>query len=155
MQRVRRSRLLALIAAAVVLFLFISALLARAFSVDGAERSAITDLIQAEARGNSQAMTTRISGCATDAACRARAAANAAALRRAGTVSIAQLQSSAGFSLTGSVGTARVAWVAGSSLPIVQCVRVRRAGDVLAGFRIELLRISVRIKSDADCPASF
>ena len=53
------------------------------------------------------------------------------------------------------MGTARVAWLVGSSLPIVQCVRVRHAGDVLQGFRIELLRLSLRIKSDADCPARF
>jgi hypothetical protein len=57
--------------------------------------------------------------------------------------------------LTATLGTARVAWLVGSSLPIVQCVRVRHAGDVLGGFRIELLAVSRRIKSDAACPAHF
>jgi hypothetical protein len=53
------------------------------------------------------------------------------------------------------VGTARVAWRAGSSLPIVQCVRVRRAGDVFGGLTVQLLAISVRIKSDSSCPARY
>ena len=46
-----------------------------------------------------------------------------------------------------------MAWDVGWSLPIVQCVRVRRAGNVLSGLRVELLEISPRIKTDADCPA--
>jgi hypothetical protein len=78
-----------------------------------------------------------------------------AALKRAGRVSILQLETSAGFSLTSTMGTARVAWDVGSSLPIVQCVRVRRAGDALSGLRIQLLAISRRIKTDGDCPATF
>ena len=53
------------------------------------------------------------------------------------------------------MGTNRVAWKSPSSLPIVQCVRVHRAGDALSGLRIELQSLSPRIKSDADCPAHF
>jgi hypothetical protein len=37
----------------------------------------------------------------------------------------------------------------------VQCVRVRRAGNLLKGFKIHLLRVSVRIKSDHACPAHY
>jgi hypothetical protein len=70
-------------------------------------------------------------------------------------VSIIQIQPSAGFSLTGTLGVARVAWNAGRSLPIVQCVRVRRAGNALSGLRVELLEVSRRIASDAACPARF
>lgn len=148
-----RRQYLALIAGAIVIFLVLSALLARVFSADGAERSAITALIQAEARGDQAGIVSRIEGCSASASCRARAAADAAALARAGAISIIQLQSSAGFSLSGTLGTARVAWTVGGSLPIVQCVRVRRAGDAISGLRIELLAISARIHSDADCPA--
>jgi hypothetical protein len=151
---VRRLYLL-LIAVGVLLFLFVSGLLARGFSIDGAERGAVTELVKAEARGDQQAMLTRIEGCRVSAACRTRVAQDAATLSRPGAVSIIQLQPSAGFSLTGSTGTARVAWVVGASLPLVQCVRVRRAGNVLSGLRIELLEISARIKSDADCPSRF
>jgi len=151
---VRRFYLL-LIVLGVAIFVSVSALLARAFSVDGAERSAITELVQAEARGDEGGMLSRITGCAAQAACRVRVAQDAAALRRRGNVAILQLEPSAGFSLSGSLGTARVAWNVPSSLPIVQCVRVSRAGNVLSGLTVELLEISARIKSDADCPARY
>ncbi len=151
----RRAYLISLIVIGVVLFLAVSALLARVLTVDGAEQSATTALIQAEARGDQAGMLDRIKGCGQSAACRARVAADAAALTRPGSVSILTYQQSAGFSLTGTTGTARVAWKTPSSLPIVQCVRVRRAGDVFTGLHIELLKISARIKSDADCPASY
>jgi hypothetical protein len=152
---VRRSVLLALVAAGVVVFLLISALLARAFSIDSAERSAITGVVRAEARGDSAGVIDRFTGCAGDAACRARAVANAQALRHPGNVSIIQIQTSAGFSLTGTRGVARVVWNVGGSLPIVQCVRVHRAGNVLSGLHVELLALSRRIATDSDCPARF
>jgi hypothetical protein len=152
---VRRRSLLALIAAAVAVFLAVSAMLARAFSVDGAERSAITAVVEDEARGDAAAVVARIAGCAGSSACRTRVATVTAALRHPGTVSVIQIQASAGFSLTGTVGAARVAWTVGSSLPIVQCVRVRHAGNVISGLRVELLELSPRIKSDAPCPARF
>lgn len=145
----------ALIALGLVVFVAVSALLARAFSIDGAERGAITRLVQAEARGRSSAMVALIKDCAQSSFCRSRVAADAAALRRAGRVAILELNPSAGFSLTSTLGTARVAWRAGSSLPVVQCVRVRRAGDVISGLTVELLEISTKITSGADCPAHF
>ena len=151
----RRRTLIVLIALGVIVFLFISAVLARVFSVDGAERSAITALIQAQARGDQAAMLQRIHGCQESTVCQARVSEDIAALRHSGTGSIIQLTTSAGFSLTSTLGTARVAWNVGGSLPIVQCVRVRRAGNAFTGLSVELLEISRRIKSDADCPARF
>jgi hypothetical protein len=152
---VRRRHYLALIVIGIVLFLAISAVLARVFSADDAERSAITSLIQAEARGDSNAMLANITGCAARVSCRARVTQNAAALTRSGSVSILQLNTSTSFSLTSSLGTARVAWQTPSSLPIVQCIRVRRAGNALTGLRVELLAISPRIESDSVCPTTF
>jgi len=151
----RRAYLLLLITLGALVFLAISALLARVFSVDGAERSAITALVQAEARGDAAGMRARIEGCDASAFCRARVAQDASALTRSGTVSILQLNPSAGFSLGSTLGVARVAWRAGTSLPVVQCVRVRRAGNALSGLRVELLEISPRIKTSADCPSRF
>jgi hypothetical protein len=148
-------RLYVLIGVAILVFLAISALLARAFSADGAEQSAITALVRDEAAGRTPQAIGRIVGCAQSAGCRARVTQEVAALRRPGAVSILQVAASTGFSLTGTVGVARVAYTIGSSLPIVQCVRVHRAGDVLSGLRIELLELSPKIKSDADCPARF
>jgi hypothetical protein len=150
----RRSQL-TLIAVGVLVFLVISALLARAFSANGAEQSAITDLVKAEAAGDQAAMLSRIDGCARSELCRTRVAQDAAALKRPGTVSIINLQPSTSFSLAGMTGTARVAWRAGSSLPIVQCVRVRRSGDVITGLHVHLLEVSARIKSDSSCPARY
>ncbi len=151
----RRSHVLALAAAGVVLFLLVSAILARAFSVDSAERSAITSLVQAEARGDAAAVAGRITGCSASTACQARVAADAGVLHHPGSVTIIQIQTSSSFSLTSTLGTARVAWSVGGSLPIVQCLRVRHAGNVLSGLRVELLALSKRIASDADCPARF
>jgi hypothetical protein len=151
---VRRVYLL-VIAVGLVLFLAVSAVLARVWSADGAESAAITTLVKDEARGDQAAVIAQITGCGADAACRARAAADVAALRRPGSVSIITLQPSTGFSLTSTSGTARVAWIVGSSLPIVQCVRVRHAGNAFTGLRVELLKVSVRIPSNSDCPARF
>ena len=149
----RRIRLL-LIALAVLLFLALSALLARALSVDGAERAAVVQLVRAEARGDSSAMVRLLSGCRRNPSCRASAAHNAAVLKHRGAVSIVQVNPSAGFSLTSTLGTARVVWQAGTQLPVVQCVRVRRAGNVLSGLQIQLLAISRRIRTSSACPGA-
>jgi hypothetical protein len=153
---VRRKGLIALISAGVILFLAVSALLARVWSGDSAEQSAVTALIQQEARGNGSAMIATMHDCAPSAACRARAREDAADLKRSGAVSVLQYQSSTGFSLGSTLGTARIAWeVIDSTKPIVQCVRVRRAGNALTGIHIELLEISGRQKSGANCPKRF
>jgi hypothetical protein len=144
-----------LIVVGIVLFLAISALLARVWNSAGAETSALTSLVQAEAHGNQSGAVAEILGCRSNPACRVRVAQNIAALARPGSVSIIQINPSTGFSLTSTLGVARVAWTVGSSLPIVQCVRVRHAGDVLHGLHVELLEVSLRIKSDADCPSRF
>jgi hypothetical protein len=151
----RRPTVIAAVAAGLVIFLVLSALLARALSVGGAEDAAITDLVRAEATGSPAAVESLIGGCAAQAACRRRAASVAAALRHPGTISIIQIQPSAGFSLGPTSGTARVAWLAGSSLPRVQCVRVAHRGNVLSGFTVVLERVSLRIASNADCPRTF
>jgi hypothetical protein len=144
-----------LIAGGVILFLAISLLLARVFSADGDERSAIEALLRAEARGDTRAMAAMIRGCAQSPTCQVRVSADAAALRHGGRLSILELNTSAGFSLTSTLGTARVAWSVGNSLPRVQCVRVRRAGNAFSGLTIELLELSQKIKSDAECPAHY
>lgn len=138
-----------------IVFLGVSAVLARVFSLDGAEDSAITVLVKDQAAGDRTGAISQIDGCARSVACRARVAANVAALAHPGGVSIIQIQPSAGFSLGETLGTARVAWKIGFSLPIVQCVRVRRAGNAVSGFRVELLEISLRIASDSACPARY
>jgi hypothetical protein len=152
---VRRRWIIASTVLGLVLFLAIATLLTRAFNVGDAENAAITSLVQAEARGDTAQVMALVTGCSASAACRARATANTAALRHSGKVSIAEINPSSTFSITSTLGTARVAWVAGDSLPRVQCLRVRHAGSVIQGFTIQLLVVSRRIESDADCPSHF
>ncbi|MGI9184776.1 MAG: hypothetical protein ACR2GZ_07400 [Solirubrobacteraceae bacterium] len=151
----RRATLIGLIVGGVAVFLVVSALLTRALSVGGAENSAITDLVRAEAGGDRAGVVAAITGCRTDPACLARAAAVTTALRRSGGVQIIEINGSTGFAVGSTLATARVAWLAGASLPRVQCVRVRSTGNVLTGFSIQLLKVSVRIRSNADCPSRF
>jgi hypothetical protein len=125
------------------------------FSANSAEQSAITALVKDEARGDSGAVIGDITGCQASSSCRAKAGQLATALRRPGAVSVIQLQPSTSFSVAGTEGTARVAWDAGGSLPIVQCIRVRRTGNAISGLKVELLEVSRRIKSDTACPARF
>ena len=151
----RRRWIIVSVVAGIVVFLAIATLLTRALNVGDAENAAITSLVQAEAHGNTSEVVSLITGCQANAACRARASANTAALHHGGQVSIAEMNLSSTFSVTSTLGTARVAWVAGNSLPRVQCLRVRHAGSVIQGFTIQLLVVSRRIRSDADCPSRF
>jgi hypothetical protein len=151
----RRSQLLALVAVGIVIFLVVSFGLARIFGANNAEQSAITGLVKAEAAGDQAGMLQRITGCEQSTSCRARVAEDAVSLKHAGAVSIIQLQPSTSFSFGGLTKTARVAWSVGPSLPIVQCIKVHRGGNVLDGLTVQLLEISRRIKSNAACPRSY
>lgn len=152
----RRAYVLLIIGVVFVLFLVISALLARIFSADSAQRAAIITVLQDQAQGNTDDLISRIQGCASSPACRARAAYNTSRLKGEGQVSVLTLQTAAGgITLGNSEGVARVAWRIGSGLPIVQCVRVRRVGNPITGLRVELLDVSKRIPSESACPQTF
>jgi hypothetical protein len=152
---VRRRRTLIIIVAVVALFLVVSALLARVYSSVSAERSGVTALINAEARGNQARMIAELYGCRSSPGCRARVAQDATSLRYPGNVSILQLTVSTSFPLGGDQGVTRVAWEPQGHLPITQCVRVRHDGNPITGLKVRLLEISPRIKTNADCPKQF
>jgi hypothetical protein len=135
----------------VVLFLAISGMLARFFSAENVERDHEWALMQAEARGDAQSMLRQLAGCRASASCTATVRADAATLRRPGSVVILSTQSTTDHSLTGSVGETRVAWKVSGRYPVVQCVRVRRSGNFFTGISISLLRVGPRIGSTADC----
>ncbi len=80
-----------LIIVAIVVFLVISAGLARALSAASAERGQISVLIDDEARGNAGRMIARLEGCARSPACRARQQLNARTQRRGGVIKILNL----------------------------------------------------------------
>ncbi len=140
-----------LIGLGVVLFLAISVLLARFLSLPNAERDDLVSLLQAQADGNAPAMLSQLSGCNTSPRCVAQVHANALELRRKGAVKILTLTPAHAYSLTSATGTTRVAWTVLGTLPVVQCVRVRRSGNALSGFTLALLSIGPRIEGEADC----
>jgi hypothetical protein len=147
----RRTRVLLVIGFAVFVFLAVSALLARALSGAGAERSRVEQVARAEAAGDADAVVRLTPPCAAQAACVASTKVFVAKLKRPGDVEILTYQPSVQVTLTRTTGTGRIAWRAGKNLPVVQCVRVRRDGP-LTGNGVELLSISAPIKGTSACP---
>jgi hypothetical protein len=149
----RRRKRVALIALGVIVFLAISGLLARFLTVENLERDGDLALIQAEARGDAAGMIARLVGCRSSPACVAevhRILANPR-VHRPGSVKILNLESHTAYSLTGSKGSSRVAWTVIGTLPVVQCVEVRRTGNFLTGIDVSLLRISPPIPNEGEC----
>jgi hypothetical protein len=146
----RRRRLLIVAAFAIFVFAGISLLLARGLSGAGAERSAVLEVLRAQARGDADAALEHLPACRAQPACVATMRDRVRELRRQGDVEILTYDPSVQLALTRQVGTGRVAWRAGESLPIVQCVRVRREGP-LTGAGAELLAISAPIGGEEGC----
>lgn len=139
-----------LLAIGVFAFLAVSLLLARALTATGAERSAVLEVLRAQARGDSGAMLSDLPDCRREPACAATTRARAERLRRPGEVKVLNYKPSVGLSLTRQSGVGRVAWKAGDALPVVQCVRVRREGP-LTGGGVTLLSLSEPIGGEAPC----
>jgi hypothetical protein len=150
----RRPARILLLVLGLLAFLAVSLGLARVLSANGAERSAILALVAAQARGDAGAMVARIEGCAQRPACVATARANAAGLRASGRVELVRLDPSTSFSPGGSSGVARVVWKTPSRTTVVQCVEVRRGGDVIAGLTIVLRGLTRPIGHQAACPSA-
>ncbi len=141
----------ALIVLGVLLFLVISGVLARFFSVENVERDDERALIEAQTRGDVNGMVEKITGCRASPACVAQAQANANRLRRAGAVKILSLKSTNSHSLGSSTGTTRLAWTVIGRLPVVQCLKVHRSGNFLEGITVTLISLSAPIPNEADC----
>ena len=149
----RKTKRIALICLGAVIFLLISGLLARWFSVENLERDEDLALVQAEARGDGAAMIDKLSGCRQSVACQAsvrRLLANPR-LHRPGKVKILNLESPTANSLAGATGETRFAWTVIGTLPVVQCIKVRRTGNFLSGIDVSLLALSAPIQNEADC----
>ncbi len=143
----RRSPLILL---GLLAFLAVSFVLARWLTTENRERDAIYALLVAQARGDAGAMRARLTGC--DGRCAATAEADARRLARPGVPKILRLDSPTAYALGSATGTTRVAWtIVGRQLPVVQCVRVHRAGNALAGRRLELRSISAPIGGEDPC----
>lgn len=146
----RRGRTLILIGFAAFLFLGFSALLARALTGAGDERAKVLDLLEAQAAGDAAGVLAELPGCRAEPACAEVTRARVAELQREGRVEILNYTPSVQVALTRRTGVGRVAWRAGDSQPVVQCVRVRRDGP-LTGADVELLSISAPIGNEEGC----
>jgi hypothetical protein len=139
-----------LIVAGVVVFLAISVVVARWLNADTVERGAVTELLRAQARGDPHAMLRQLQ--CPDASCEALVRANAKRLKAPGELKIALYQSGTSHALKARTKPTRVVWFTPGKLTTVQCVLVRRAGDVLAGMTVSLLRLSAPIDRESSCP---
>jgi hypothetical protein len=147
----RLSRIL-LVALGLVAFVAVSVALARVLNANGAERSAITALLDAQAHGDADGVIARIDDCARQPACVVTARTNAARLRSDGKVEIVRLDASTSFSFGGTKGVARVVWTTPERTTVVQCVGIRRGGNVVDGLSVELLALSRPIDRESSCP---
>ena len=139
------------IAFAVAAFLVVSFAVARWLTQDNRERSAVTDLLRAQARGDARAMLDRLDGCLS-AVCRGDVRKNAATLQRRA-VRILRYDSGTARSLGDRKGHTRVAWSGGvDENVVVQCVSVERRGLAVFGADIVLSAIGRPIKGDTSCP---
>ena len=146
----RRVTLVTAIAFGAFVFLGISFLLARALTGSGAERTRVIDVLRAQARGDADAVLEKLPACASEPACARVTRERVAELARPGKVEILTYRPSVRVTMTRRSGTGRVAWRAGDSAPVVQCVKARREGP-LTGGGVELLSISRPIGLEASC----
>jgi hypothetical protein len=146
----RRARVYIAVGFAAFVFLGLSGLMARALTGAGTERSQVLELLEAQARGDTAAVLEELPACRAEPACATVMRDRVEELRRGGEVEILTYTPSVQVALTTRTGVGRVAWRAGNSAPVVQCVRVRREGP-LTGADVELLSISEPIGGDQGC----
>ncbi len=146
----RRARIAIVVGFMVFVFIGLAVLLGRGLTGSISERSAVLDLVEAQAAGDVEAALGKLPKCRAEPACAELVRDRVQELRRPGEVEILSYDPSVRVALTNRTGTGRVAWRAGTSLPIVQCVRARRDGP-LTGAGVELLSISAPIGREAGC----
>src|SRR3954469_15083346 len=139
----------ALVVVAVVAFPAVSAGVARWLTADNAERDKVTALLHAQLRGDAAGMLHELDRCS--GGCLARVRANAARLKRAGRLQIADYASSTSHALGPDTGQTRVVWKTPATLTVVQCVTVQRKGNPVSGIDVELLGISAPIGRESAC----
>ena len=144
-----RTRRRVAIAAAVVAFLVVSALVARWLQADNVERTHVERLLEAQSRGDAGAMKQEVE-CATTQ-CDARLERLARRLRGTGEVEIVRYDSHTAHALGAKTAATRVVWQRKGVLPTVQCVSVRRTGTALTGPDVTLVSLSAPIEREASC----
>lgn len=138
-----------LIAVGVVVFLVVSLFVARWLNTDTVERSAVTELLREQGRGDADAMLARVR--CPDTRCRSVVERNARELRAPDGVEILRYDAPTSHALADETGVARVVWQSAGRLPTVQCVLVRRDGNPLTGTSVTLERLSAPIGRESSC----
>ena len=144
----------ALVGLGALAFLVVSAGLARVLGAANAERDAVIDIVKAQSHGDRAQVIRSIRGCGSDAACRDRMIANVTRLHSPEKVRVLRLDGPSQLSFRPRTRPVRIAWRAGDALPVVQCVKLRRDGDLVQGFHVEVLALSDPIRRDAGCPGA-
>src|SRR5947209_17627878 len=98
----------ALVAAGIIAFLAVSALVARWLTADNAERTKVEGLLRAQAHGDADGMLRDLDGCAGPCATTVRAGARR--LPRPGALQIVDYESATSHALGGPVGQQRAGW---------------------------------------------
>ncbi|MGZ8650223.1 MAG: hypothetical protein ACXW08_16605 [Solirubrobacteraceae bacterium] len=146
----RRAKVAIVVGFIVFVFLGLAVLLGRGLTGSISERADVLDLVEAQAAGDADAALAQLPACRAEPPCAQLVRERVSELRKPGEVEILTYDPSVQVALTNRTGIGRVAWRAGRSLPVVQCVRVRRDGP-LTGADVELLSISAPIGREAGC----
>jgi hypothetical protein len=147
---VTRATILTLAGLTVVMFIIGSFLVARALTGAGDERARVLEVLKAQAAGDAEGVLAKLPACRAEPACVRGTELRVSKLRRPGRVEILRYEPSVQVALIVTRGTGRVAWRAGTGLPVVQCVRVRRAGP-MAKDRVELIALSEPKDAESSC----
>jgi hypothetical protein len=142
-----------LIVVAVLVLVAASFVVARWLNNDTVERARVVELLRAQIRGDAAEMLRRLDDC--DAACRAVVRDNAERLRRDAELKVALYQSQTAHALRSRTKLTRVLWFPAGreAQTTVQCVLVRRSGNVFAGMTVSLLRVTAPIGRESSCPS--
>ncbi len=143
-----------LIVLAVLVVIGGSFVTARWINNDTVERARVVELLRDQLRGDAAAMLRRLEDCA-DPGCVAVVRANASRLRRDGELKVALYQSQTAHALRSRTKYTRVVWFPSGreAETTVQCVLVRRDGNVFAGMTVSLLRVTAPIGRESSCPS--
>lgn len=142
-----------LILAGLLVFVAGSLAVGRILAARGAERSLLEGVIRDQAKGDANALADGLPNCGTGTKCRAETQALVAKVGGPGKpLEILQITGGAGSGPGAAEGVARIAWHTGDSLPVVQCVAVKKSGNVVSGFTLSVERVSKPIAREGACP---
>ena len=141
-----------IVALALIAFVAVTLVLGRWLTTENTERDRVTDLLQAQLAGDADAMLAQLdAACVHRPACVGTVRENAERLQGPGDLEIVAYDSGTGYSLGPGSAPTRVVWRAGDRLTTVQCVGVRREGNIVAGTSVSLTGLSAPIDREGAC----